>query len=124
MEMPLKGFDPQPLANPTADWSIERLGEYAAEQHRGMARDEQSLTVRYWRLGMALELARNKTSHGQWRHFLDAHHIDKTRASKARAIYASFSRAEELAGLTVEEAYALRDPRPDHDAPAMPEPER
>jgi hypothetical protein len=34
--------------------------------------------------------------------------IDKTRASKARAIYRTFAQEDEVAGLTVEEAYARR----------------
>jgi 3-methyladenine DNA glycosylase AlkC len=44
--------------------------------------------------------------------------IDKTRASKARAIYRTFSKEEDVAGLTVEEAYAQRQRKRSATPPA------
>ncbi|MEQ8786071.1 MAG: hypothetical protein RIC55_07215 [Pirellulaceae bacterium] len=105
-----KSCGPQPLADelPADVWTLDRLGEFAAIEHRAIVHDEITLAPRYWRLGLALHLARKLIRHGMWQHFLRAHGIDKTRASKARAIYGAFESADELDGLTVEEAYSRR----------------
>jgi len=64
--------------------------------------------VLYWRLGQALNLARSHSSRGEWASFLDDLGIEKTRASRARAIQSAFATEEAVAGLTVEQAYAQR----------------
>jgi len=97
-------FDEQP----NEAWDIERLGAFARARHQEIDADEQSLARAYWRLGMALNLARSQFSHGQWSKFLDELGIDKTRASKARAIQRSFDTENSVDGLSVQEAYRKR----------------
>ncbi|MEK6234594.1 MAG: hypothetical protein N2C14_07765, partial [Planctomycetales bacterium] len=77
-----KSCDPQLLhEQPNEAWGVERLGEFAQARHREIEADEQSLAQAYWRLGLALNLARRQFSHGQWAKFLDELRIEKTRAS-------------------------------------------
>jgi hypothetical protein len=110
MDIPDKGCGPQLFANatPTTEWDVDQLGEFAAVEHQAILSGETTLAPRYWRLGLALNLARKQIRHGKWMNFLRAHVIDKTRASKARAIHRTFERENDLDGLTVEEAYARR----------------
>lgn len=95
-------FDPN---EPSKKWGIKRLSDYAREQHAAIVKKERLLTPFYWRLGHALELARPDFNHGQWARFLKSQRIEKTRASKARAIYQAFGSAEEVARMSVEAAY-------------------
>ncbi len=53
-------------------------------------------------------LAKKSLNHGHWKQYLKKLGIDKTRASKARAIYNAFPELEQVTGLTVEEAYGQR----------------
>ena len=69
---------------------------------------EKSLPVIYWRLGGALEVLRGKLKRGEWGKHLAGLGIDRTRASRARAIRRCFRGEEELQGLTVAEAYGRR----------------
>jgi hypothetical protein len=104
-----KSCEPQLLDEvPTEAWGVEKLGAFAQARHHEIEADEQSLARVYWRLGLALNLARRQFSHGQWTKFLDALGIDKTRASKARAIQRSFEAECSLEGLSVQEAYRSR----------------
>ena len=104
-----KSCDPQLFGDdPTEEWGIERLGQYAQARHQEIEAEEQSLACTYWRLGLALNLARREFSHGQWTKFLDALGIDKTRASRARAIQRSFDTECSLEGMSVQEAYRCR----------------
>ena len=59
-------------------------------------------------MGMALSLIRGNYAQGEWDSWLATVQINKTRASKARAIYNSFSTIEALGNLSIEEAYARR----------------
>ena len=93
---------------PNEAWDVERLGEFARARHQEIDADEQSLARAYWQLGLALNLARRQFSHGQWSKFLDELGIDKTRASKARAIQRSFDTENSVDGLSVQEAYRKR----------------
>jgi hypothetical protein len=52
--------------------------------------------------------ARKAFGRGQWGRYLEETGIDKNRASKARTIYRTFAVEEDLAGLTLGEAYAKR----------------
>jgi len=97
-------FDEQP----NEAWDIERLGAFARARHQEIDADEQSLARAYWRLGMALNLARSQFSHGQWAKFLEELGIGKTRASKDRAIRRSFDNEDAVEGLLVQEAYRQR----------------
>jgi len=99
---------PLPTAQPSNEWLPEQLKTYAQAQYRQIIDGESYLTPPYWRLGHALVLAKKTFTHGQWTHYLEELGIDKTRASKARAIYRTFTGEEDVAGLTVEEAYARR----------------
>lgn len=105
-----KSFEPQllPAGPPTAEWGVEQLGVYAQLQHRIIVDGETSLAAVYWRLGHALGLARKDFSRGQWQGYLKKLGIDKTRASKARAIYRTFKEEEQVRGLSVDEAYGRR----------------
>ena len=106
-----KSCGPQHLVSgePSSEWAVDELGRYAQMQHQQIADGEKLLTASYWRLGHALELAKMSFNHGQWTKYLDELKIDPTRASKARAIYRTFGEEEEVAGLTVEEAYDQRE---------------
>ncbi|MGA2617297.1 MAG: hypothetical protein ABSF26_06760 [Thermoguttaceae bacterium] len=105
-----KSFDSQllPTGEPNSEWGLGQLGVYAQLQYRQIMDGEKSLTTRYWRLGLALVLARSIFKHGLWSQHLKDLGIDKTRASKARAIYRAFAKAGDVAGLRVDEAYARR----------------
>jgi len=113
MERPTKSCGPQlfPEDLPSTEWDVDQLGEYAASQHEAIAGDEKTLAPRYWRLGLALDLARKQIRHGNWNRFMAEHGIDRTRASRARAIHRAFPNEDLLAGLTVEEAYSRREKR-------------
>ena len=96
---------------PTDTWAVDRLGDFAASQHLSITRDEETLAPKYWRLGLSLNLARKQIPHGEWLRFLKSFSIDRTRASKARAIHRTFTNEDDLDGLTVEEAYSQRERR-------------
>ncbi|MBI1247738.1 hypothetical protein GC197_07790 [bacterium] len=93
---------------PNEAWDVERLGAFAQARHQEIDTDEQSLARAYWQLGLALNLARRQFSQGQWAKFLNEQGIDKTRASKARAIQRSFDTENSVEGLSIQEAYRKR----------------
>ncbi|HUT93410.1 MAG TPA: hypothetical protein VMY37_28360 [Thermoguttaceae bacterium] len=93
---------------PSNEWGLEELSTYARMQYRQILDGEKLFAPAYWRLGHALVLAKTAFRHGKWAQHLKDLGIDKTRASKARAIYLTFDKAEDVSGLTVEEAYARR----------------
>jgi hypothetical protein len=97
-----------PTGYPTTEWTPEELSAYAQAQHHAILDDERKLAAKYWRLGMALNLLRNNFDHGQWQRLLSEWNIEKTKASRARAIARTFQKEEELAGLTVRQAYDKR----------------
>lgn len=97
---------------PDAAWGVEDLGRYARAQEHAIVEGEQSLTTSYWRLGLALNLARKHLAHRQWGRYLGELGIEKTRAAKARAIHDAFTAEKEVAELTVEEAYRRRRRKP------------
>lgn len=97
-------FEEQPAEN----WGVDDLGRFAHARHQEIETDEASLAQAYWRLGLPLNLARSHFARGQWAGFLDEWGVDKTRASKARAIQRSFKTQESVAGLSVQEAYKQR----------------
>jgi hypothetical protein len=118
-----KSCDPQlfPKGKPTAKWSLDQLGAYAQEKHTAIAETEKPLAAQYWLLGLALNLAREKFRHGKWGPHLKSLGIDKTRASKAIAIFKANPSEKETASMSVAETYAKRQrkktPRP--EPPAM-----
>lgn len=103
-----KLFSPE---EPDHSWGVEELGAYAKAQHEAIVHGEQSLTHLYWRLGNALELARRQFDRGQWGKYLESLGLNKTRVSKARAIFRRFGTPEAVGDLGVEEAYAERHRR-------------
>lgn len=109
-ELAVKSCDPQLLTDehPDGKWGKEELGSYAQSQYKAIVSGEESLTPRYWRLGMALNLARKSLQHGHWQKYIRSLGIDKSRAARARAIHETFNTIEEVAGLTVDKAYARR----------------
>lgn len=107
-----KSCDPQRFADePQANWGVEDLGRYARARHDEIAAGEQSLAAAYWRLGAALNLARRQFGRGQWGKFLAEFGIEKTRASKARAIHQAFGSKRAVERLSVQEAYSRRERR-------------
>ena len=106
-----KSCDPQLFMDgePDSKWGLDDLGGYAQSQHRAIADGEQTLAPCYWRLGLALNLARRQLSRRQWGRFLQERNIDKTRASKARAIHRTFPTENVVEGLSVQEAYRRRE---------------
>jgi len=105
-----KSFDSQLLSEgePDAEWGIDQLNVFAQMRYRQLMDGEKSLTVAHWRLGHALVLVKKIFKHGHWGQHLKDLGIDKTRAAKATAIYKTFAKEEEVAGLRVDEAYARR----------------
>ena len=105
-----KSCGPQPFTEdlPTNDWDSDKLGKFATSQHEAIVGDETTLATRYWRLALALNLARKQIRRGNWIRFIEAHRIDRTRASRARAIHRTFNSVNDLDGLTVEQAYPGR----------------
>jgi hypothetical protein len=93
---------------PDVEWTIEELSVYAQAQHEALIEDEQKLTVRYWRLGVALNLLRRNFDRGQWERLLCNLRIEKTKASRARSIARTFATEKDVAGLTVRQAYDKR----------------
>lgn len=96
---------------PSRTWGLEKLGEFAQRQQRRIVDGEQALTLVYWLLGQALDWARQQLTRGQWGAYLAELGIDKTRASKARAIFRAFRSLNDVEGQSVEEAYACRSRR-------------
>jgi hypothetical protein len=96
---------------PSNGWGLDELNAYAQMQYRQILDGEKLLAPAYWRLGQALALAKRAFKHGKWSQHLKDLGIDKTRASKARAICQTFDKADDVARLTVEEAYAKRQRR-------------
>jgi hypothetical protein len=95
-------------AEPGQDWSLDELSNYARIQYREILDGEKSQVQIYWRLGAALVLAKKAFKHGKWSQHLKELGIERTRASRARAIYQTFPEVEDTAGLTVAEAYDRR----------------
>jgi len=95
---------------------------YAQAQHQAILDEERELAVKCWRLGRALQLLRRSFNHGQWEQLLTQLDIEKTKASRARAIARTFEKEDALAGLTVKQAYdkrprKLRKPAPEPSEP-------
>jgi hypothetical protein len=108
-----QGCGPQPFDQLVSHATpLTRLTELAGEVHAALVAFEKSATPHYWRLGQILMLARKQVSRGDWADFLATLGIEKTRASKARAIFRAFYTAEETTGLSVGEAYDRRERRP------------
>jgi len=97
---------------PQENWELDRLAQYACTQHDAISEGESSLAQLYWRLGLALNLARQHFNRGQWGRFLEDLGIDRTRASKARAIHCTFDTEDGVEGLSVQEAYRRRKRKP------------
>lgn len=93
---------------PSNDWGLDRLGEFAQRLNITMVTNEKMLAADYWRLGSALVKARRQLCRGHWLPFLKSLGIEKTRSSKACAIFRTFSAVAEVQELTVEQAYQAR----------------
>lgn len=111
-----KSFGPQDLTKavelPAAAWGVDRLQEFAVQQHKQIEAKEKRLTYLYWLLGAALSFLRKQFAHGQWERFLESAQITPTRAAKARAIYGAFDEVDKVQDLTVDEAYSRRKRKP------------
>jgi hypothetical protein len=104
-----KSCEPQLLfTEPQASWELPQLAAYASEQHATIVTAEKNLAVHYWLLGAALEIARRICPARQWSDQLKEWGIEKTRATRARAIRRTFADAQAVAELTVEEAFRRR----------------
>lgn len=103
------GCGPQPFGEqPSHATPLDRLTDLAAEAHAALMACEKSATPHYWRLGQILMLARKQVPRGDWADYLTTLGIEKTRASKARAIFRAFHTAEETSVLSVADAYDCR----------------
>ena len=103
-----QGCGPQPSAAdlPDHSWDLVRLTEFMRDQQQLIISEEKKVAPTYWRLGCALAQARKRCARGSWKQYLVSLGIEKTRCSKARAIFLAFSAVEDLADLSVAEAYA------------------
>ena len=97
-----------PPGDPTANWNVDDLGEYARFQHEGIVDGEKTLAPLYWSLGLSLRLAKRHFNYGQWSQYLAKWGISKARAARANAIYRTFADQGDVMGLSVEEAYDRR----------------
>lgn len=106
---------PQPNVEyePSHSTPLERLNALATSEHDALVTGERAATSHYWRLGRVLDLARKKVSRGDWANYLKTLGIEKTRASKAKTIYRTFSTVDKVADLSVAQAYEhrVRSPR-------------
>ena len=93
---------------PGNDWDVDRLSAFARREHQAIVAGESTLAGAYWRLGNALTKVRKQMGHGHWLPYLASLGIEKTRSSKACAVYRTFPSLEDLSGMTVAEAYAAR----------------
>ena len=100
-----------PSGKPDHLWDLGRLSHFARQQHEMIIQSERSVAPTYWLLGQALALARKQLGRGQWGKYLTELGINRVRACRARAIFRSFSTAEVLQGMGVEEAYEQRQRR-------------
>jgi len=105
-----------PTGTPTAEWTIEELTIYAQAQRDAIYEDERRGAVAYWRLGQALNMLRKNFHHGHWEKLLNDLQLEKSKASRARAIAKTFAEEREVVRLTVKEAYEKRT-RPQRRAP-------
>lgn len=105
------GAKPFEEEEPSHTWELDRLTQYAREQHETIVQGEQTLSPAYWRLGQALHLARKRLGRGQWGKYLEKLGIHKVRAAKARAIFRTFSTPKAVSGMAVEDAYDQRQRR-------------
>lgn len=104
-----QGCGPQPFAEALSHATpLERLSELASEALAAIAAGERAVTPNYWQLGRILMLARKRLPRGDWANYLATLGIEKTRASKARAIFRTFPTAAAAAGLSVAQAYERR----------------
>ncbi len=111
---------------PDDAWDMDDLGRCADSHHRFIHTAETLLTSSYWCLGRALELLRAKLSAQRFGQFLQVRGIHKVRASKARAIARFYLTPEELAGISVHDAYAAiaqKHPKPEPTNPQAGNPE-
>lgn len=104
---------------PTPEWLPEQLIAYVNALRTAIDDDERGLAIKYWRMGIALNLLRRSFNHGQWERFLSGVKLDKTKVSRSRAIARTFEREADLAGLTVKDDYAKRSRKPRAQAPAV-----
>lgn len=109
-----------PEGEPTSEWGLGQLGIYAQLQYREIMDGEKTVTAVYWRLGRGLVIAKQIFKHGCWGQHLKILGIDKTRAAKAAAIYKTFAKEGDVAGLQVDEAYARRDRKHVKEPPEKP----
>jgi len=94
---------------PNSEWSLDELANYAKTEHTTIQQAEESLAATYWRLGHALILAKRHFGRGQWGKYLAELGIEKTRSSRAMAIYRTFPDMAGLEGKSVDAAYKERE---------------
>jgi hypothetical protein len=121
-----KSCTPQlfPFGQPNPEWLPEQLIAFVLAQYRVILNSERVLSAEYWRFGTALEVLRTTFDHGQWEQFLKNSQIDKSKASRARAIARTFAKEEDLANLTVQQAYERRDRKQRRPAAASQTPQQ
>lgn len=102
------GCGPKPFEELSHGTPLARLTELASEVNATLTACDKSETPHYWLLGQILVLARKQVPRGEWAAYLTTLGIEKTRASKARAIYRAFQSLDETADLSVAEAYERR----------------
>ena len=90
------------------DCDLKELVSIARTQHEAIRDGEQALAINYWRLGGTLNRLRQNFDHGQWDCQLKSLDIEKTKASRARAIASTFDTEAQVAGMTVKQAYDHR----------------
>ena len=90
---------------PDGTWDIDALGNYAQEQEQLIHAAETFETPYYWRIGLALNLAKKSLTKAQYRQFVQARGFHKVKVSKARAIAGFYARPEDVVDMTVHDAY-------------------
>jgi len=104
----VSGAKPNPDEEPSESWDLDSVSHYAKTQHDLIVQGEHTLAPLYWRLGQSLHFARKLVPRGHWGGYLEELGVHKVRASKARAIYRTFSTPDAVTGMAIEEAYDQR----------------
>ena len=102
---------------PDENWTLERLGKFCSQSQKKMAVDA-------WRFGHALNLARDKQSHGDWQKWKKQYvpYLSNGSEYRLRKLAEMFTE-EELDGVGLTEAYRLlglaapKGGGKDHDGP-------
>ena len=92
-------------AEPSPDWTVDQLGEYARVQDDLCVGLGRKMAIHRFREGHALTLAYKKIGYGGWMAYLAKHGISHSGDARARKLWEKAKTEKNLDGLTIMEAY-------------------